>query len=119
MHGVCCMRKDCNRYLLHCTSPSPAVPARLPAVPPNPRPCSNLAPPPSTCILLQCQHVFLLFHPPDPRPVGPAWLDLLLAGSGKLALLHRMLQVRVRAAAPCAAAGEPHRGLEGVAWMSS
>lgn len=42
----------------------------------------------------QCQHVFMLFHPPDPRPVGPAWLDLLLAGSGKLALLHRMLQVR-------------------------
>lgn len=41
---------------------------------------------------MQCQHVFLLFHPPDPRPVGPAWLDLLLAGSGKLALLHRMLQ---------------------------
>ena len=55
----------------------------------------------------QCQHVFLLFHPPDPRPVGPAWLDLLLAGSGKLALLHRMLQVgwepcRLQAGSLCA-----------------
>ncbi|KAI3426156.1 hypothetical protein D9Q98_008533 [Chlorella vulgaris] len=38
------------------------------------------------------QHVYLLQFPPEPRPMGQAWLDLLLQGSGKLALLDRMLE---------------------------
>ncbi|KAL4421743.1 hypothetical protein ABPG77_002359 [Micractinium sp. CCAP 211/92] len=38
------------------------------------------------------QHIYLQVYPPDPRPTGPAWLQLLLEGSGKLALLDRMLQ---------------------------
>lgn len=41
---------------------------------------------------LQVQHVYLLQFPPEPRPMGQAWLDLLLQGSGKLALLDRMLE---------------------------
>ncbi|KAL4452565.1 hypothetical protein ABPG75_008227 [Micractinium tetrahymenae] len=38
------------------------------------------------------QHVYLQVFPPDPRPAGQAWLQLLLEGSGKLALMDRMLQ---------------------------
>jgi hypothetical protein len=41
----------------------------------------------------QVQHVYLLYHPPQPRPGAAAWMQLLLDGSGKLALLDRMLQV--------------------------
>lgn len=37
--------------------------------------------------------------PPDPHPDGPAWLQLLLQGSGKLALVDRMLQASGRFAA--------------------
>ncbi|PSC74179.1 CHD3-type chromatin-remodeling factor PICKLE isoform B [Micractinium conductrix] len=38
------------------------------------------------------QHIYLREFPIEPRPTGPAWLQLLLDGSGKLSLLDRMLQ---------------------------
>ena len=51
------------------------------------------SPPPPCPARPQCQHVWLLYHPPEPRPTGEAWLQLLLANSGKLALLDRLLAV--------------------------
>jgi hypothetical protein len=41
---------------------------------------------------LQVQHTYTQFHPPSPRPPLQQWLQLLLDGSGKLALMDRMLQ---------------------------
>ena len=45
---------------------------------------------PASC--LQVQHTYTQFHPPSPRPPLQQWLQLLLDGSGKLALMDRMLQ---------------------------